>query len=321
MNLAHRRLLLVLAMLAASMAQADPIDALKTFSAMGKDVPLLEPGKEVELFSHKGHGCLTHMWFAMDERVRVRVYVDGEETPSIDMKLTNGHGYDLHGHANIWGVARMGHLGGVHNTFRIPFGTSVRVTLLPLAEVMDWVTEDKVWWIIRGTENLPVVVGGVTLPDIARLRLYTLEDHRAEPLEEFALCDTPKSGALYMLSLAAQGERPLGDWRDQTYQEGCLRAYTGGADEPMLLSSGLEDYFLSSGFFHHGRTYANDAAGLTTFNRDENRFSAYRIHDDDPVFFQDGLRLTLRCGETRDGEPIHSPPPTTYTVYTWVYEW
>ncbi|MCP4640020.1 MAG: DUF2961 domain-containing protein [bacterium] len=282
---------------------------------------LLEAGKESEVFQHVGKGCLTHMWFAIDERVRIRVYVDGEASPSIDMAMPMGHGYSLRDLKGPWGIPEMGHLGGVHNMYRIPFGESVRVTVLPTTKVFDGVTGRKAWWIIRGTENLPVVVGGVQLPEHARLKLYTLEDYTAQPLEEFEVCNVGSAGALYQVALAAEGERPSGDWKDQSYQEGCFRAYFDKAKEPALLSSGLEDYFLSSGYFHHGQRFVTRAAGLTTFDRDKNRFSAYRIHDTDPVFFQDGMRLTLRCGETLNGTPLHAPPPTRYTVYTWVYEW
>jgi len=312
---------LLAALIAYHAAAEHPVDELRTFSEMGKEVPLLEVGKEVEIFSHEGKGCLTHMWFALDERLRIRVYVDGEEKPSIDMHLMLGHGYVLKDKPQHFAVPEIGYVGGQHNTYRIPFGESIRVTLLPLAEKLDWITKENVWWIIRGTENLPVSVGGVTLPERARLKLYTLEDYTAKPGEEFTIADVDSAGALYQTTLAVQGERPRGDWMDQSYQEGCVRAYFGDDEEATYLSSGLEDYFLGSGYFHHSQLYANSVAGLTTFNREENRFSAYRFHDRDPVFFQDGMRLTMRNGEELRGTLMHDPPPTTYNVHVWVYEW
>jgi hypothetical protein len=65
---------------------------------------------------------------------------------------------------------------------------------------------------------------------------------------------------------------------------------------------------------------------LTHFNRECNRFSAYRFHDEDPVVFQNGLRLTCRCGETEHGRPGEAngyldPQKTRYSTYTWVYQW
>jgi len=68
-------------------------------------------------------------------------------------------------------------------------------------------------------------------------------------------------------------------------------------------------------------TYANLLAGLTHLDKEENEFSAYRLHEDDPVFFQNGLRLTNRCGEKIGDKVFHDPPKTRYTTYVWLYQW
>lgn len=102
--------------------------------------------------------------------------------------------------------------------------------------------------------------------------------------------------------------------------EACMRAYVGGAQKPLMLSSGLEDYFLGTYYFNRGR-YTTPVAGLTHFNPVKNEFSAYRFHEDDPVFFQNGFRLTCRCGEKIGGDVFHNPPPATYTTYVWLYQW
>lgn len=297
------------------------VASLRTFGGVGKERAILKAGQEVELFRQTGAGCLTHMWFAMDERTRIRVYVDGEERPSIDMAQDLGHGYTHGGPPEPWGVPQLGRQGGVYNTYRIPFGTEVRVSVLPTTDVFDSVTTDRAWWILRGTLGLPVTLGGVRLPEAARLRLHRLEGYRAKPLEEFPLCDVRGGCALYLVTLAAEGERPTGTWEDQSYQEGCVRAYLDGSDQPVFLSSGLEDYFVSSGYFHHQTRFQTAVSGLTHLDVERNRFVAYRVHDADPVFAERGLRLTLRCGEKLDGRVFHRAPPATYTAYTWVYEW
>lgn len=299
----------------------DPTGRLRTFSGIGKERPILEEGKEVELFRHEGAGCITHMWFAVDMRTRIRVYVDGEEAPSVDMALDLGHGFNHGGPPVPWGIAQFGRNGGIYNTYRIPFGASVRVCLLPSTAVFDSEIGRNAWWIIRGTEGLAVRIGGVPLPAAARLRLHRLENHRANPLEEFPLCDVQSSGALYQVTLSAAGDTQLGTWEDQSYQEGCVRAYTGGSLEPVFLSSGLEDYFVSAGYFYHHKLFQTPISGLTHIDREKNRFTAYRFHDEDPVFFHRGLRLTLRCGEKLGGQVFHNAPPATYDAYVWLYEW
>ncbi|MFC2123580.1 DUF2961 domain-containing protein [Bacteroidota bacterium] len=300
------------------------LDDLKTFGTMGKEQNILKKDVEAELFSYKGKGCLTHMWFGGSfkgvEYTRIRIYVDGEKDASIDMELFLGHGIGFGDNYAPWGTERMGNIGGnsgIYNTYKIPFGKSIRITaqLAPEAE------EDKeFWWIFRGSENLPIEYSGVKLPDKARVKLYKLENHVAKPLEEFSMCDIEGKGMVYQVTMAAKGLRKSGHWKDLSYMEACVRAYMGNSKDPLFLSSGLEDYFLGTYYFNKGR-YNNMLAGLTHFDKKENEFSAYRLHEDDPVFFQNGLRLTNRCGEMIGNKVFHDPPETIYTTYVWVYEW
>ncbi len=229
--------------------QEADVAKLKTFGTMGKEVRALKGGTEAELFRHEGKGCLTHMWFGGGwkncDKTRLRVYVDGEPTASIDMELYLGHGIGFGADFAPWGVARIGKMGtgaSVYNTCRIPFGTGVRVTAQRSPDADD---APEFWWIIRGTENLPVTVGGVTLPGKARLKLYKLENHTAQTLEEFALCDVQGNGALYQVTMAAKGLRKSekDQWKDLSFMVACMRAYIGGAKAPLMLSSGLEDRF------------------------------------------------------------------------------
>ncbi len=303
---------------------AKNLENLKTFGTMGKELRILKNGKEAELFFHEGKGCLSHMWFGGSfpnyGKTRIRIYVDSENTASIDMELMLGHGVGFQDETAPWGTARIGITGapsGIYNTYRIPFGKNIRITAQRNPDTDD---NPLFWWIIRGTENLPVKIGGVQLPESARLKLYKLENYTAKPLEEFTLCDIKNSGALYQVTMQAKGLRKSDHWKDLSFMEACVRAYLNGAQEPLFLSSGLEDYFLGTYYFNKGR-YTNDLAGLTHFDKSENEFSAYRFHEDDPVFFQNGFRLTCRCGEKIGDKVFHDPPKTLYTTYVWIYEW
>lgn len=66
-----------------------------------------------------------------------------------------------------------------------------------------------------------------------------------------------------------------------------------------------------------------DISGLTHQDKKNPRFSAYRFHDDDPLFFSEEIRLTCRNGETEHGTaqgPVAyaSPPKTNDTTFAWV---
>lgn len=312
-------------LLVASPLFADGTSDLRPIGGMGKAQPVLQSGGEAVLFQHEGKGCLTHFWFGGNfegfEDTRIRYYIDGEEQPSIDMNLYLGHGIGFKDHAAPWTTKHVGKIGkrnGIYNNYRIPFGKSIRVTAQRSKESEG---NKNVWWIIRGIENGRVQLGGVELPETARLRLYRVEGKTVEALKEFNLCNVEGPGAVYQVTIAGKGHSGA----YLSFLEGCMRAYPGGSDEPLMLSSGLEDYFLGTYYFDTGRYYS-DIAGLTHFDKKNLSFSAYRFHDEDPLFFDDGLRLTCRNGETQHGTPkgpvaFKPPPKTTFTTYTWVYQW
>lgn len=300
------------------------IRSLKTFGTMGKELQVLKKNTETELFTYEGKGCITHMWFGGSfkgvENTKIKIYVDGEDKASIDMELFLGHGIGFGDKFAPWGTERMGNIGGdsgIYNTYKVPFGSKIRITA-QLDENAD--DNPHFWWIIRGTENLPVVFSGVKIPDQARLKLHKLENYTAEPLEEFVLCDISGAGMLYQVTMQAKGLRKTNHWRDLSFMESCIRAYEKDSKAPLFLSSGLEDYFLGTYYFNKGR-YTNMLGGLTHFDKEENEFSGYRLHEDDPVFFQNGFKLTNRCGEKIGDKIFHDPPKTMYTTYVWTYEW
>lgn len=304
---------------------AGELDDLQLIGSIGKGERVLQGGKEVVLFEHTGKGCMTHFWFGGNfngvEDTRIRYCVDGEEIASIDMDLYMGHGIGFNDNHAPWDTKYAGKIGkqnGIYNNYRIPFGKSIRITAQN-SHVAE--NNPEIWWTVRGIENGRVQLGGVELPEKARLKLHRIEGRTFEPLEEFNLFDVEGAGAVFNISIAAQGLE-----KDHlSYLEACVRAYVGESEELVMLSSGLEDYFLGTYYFDTDRFYS-DVAGLTHIDRKAKSFSAYRFHDDDPIFFSNGLRVTCRNGETRHGTqegPVafKDPPRTRYTTYAWVYQW
>jgi hypothetical protein len=286
---------------------------------MGKEQHLLRGGVEADLFRYSGKGCITHMWFGGNFKnyglTHIRVYLDDEKQASIDMEMMMGHGIGFQDESAPWGVERIGKTGqpsGIYNTYRIPFGRSVRITA---ERGKDEPGNPPFWWIVRGVENLPVELGGVRLPNRARLKLYKVENRTTRPLEELDIYNGRRPGALYQVTIAGKSA-------NFCFLESCVRAYLAGSESPLMLSSGLEDYFLGTYYFNRGKYYT-PVAGLTHLVPGS-EFSAYRFHETDPVFFQNGLRLTIRAGEQMNGKlygPKSGPAETVYTTYVWVYEW
>ena len=65
------------------------------------------------------------------------------------------------------------------NNYKIPFGSSVRVTI----QSTDGQNHSGFYMIVRGGLDLPLVIGGVTLPKEARLQLQRNSPGRMENLE------------------------------------------------------------------------------------------------------------------------------------------
>jgi len=239
--------------------------------------------------------------------------------------------------------------GGIYNTYRIPFGKSVKV-------VGERPTEGFFWYILRGVSNYPVVLGDLVLPPSTRMRLYKT-DTTLKPFEFVDLAATESGrktgGALFQVTLATNSSSPL-------YLEACFRAYIDTAHRtnvmPLFLSSGTEDMFLSAYYFNRD-VFHGDASGLTFYDiphassaKGRAAMSAYKFFDRDPVLFTEDFTLRWRDGEdlgtgitqcpnvtttatattaasgAAAASGLQGPPPkmlkdVDLRAYVWVYEW
>ena len=100
----------------------------------------------------------------------VRYYIDGEENASIGFELgmaAGTAGFD--DTAASWGTKWFGH--GAHcawlNNFKIPFGSSIRVTI---QSTDGKPPQDGFFMIVRGGLDIPLMIGDVTLPKNALTR-------------------------------------------------------------------------------------------------------------------------------------------------------
>ena len=211
---------------------------------------------------------------------------------------------------------------------RIPFHKSILITgqLQPSAGAKSQAT---LWAIFRGTENLPTVIGGFTLPADARVVQSRIVDTLFQPLQWVTVADIATgSGLLFSHTLSAVSA-------NQNFMEGCYHAYTphDAAFPGITVSTGTEDYY-DSAYYFNGGEFRQPNAGLTHFAQVNGSWqvSAYRIHEQDPLFFNDGFRFVWRVGDVNDaqghkctvdqgGNPAGDPQPTTVNSYTWSYVW
>ena len=213
------------------------------------------------------------------------------------------------------------------NFSRIPFQKSIRVT----GKLPSTSSDNKIIWVIvRGTENLPTSFQGFQLPPTARLVLQKLENKVFQPLDFVRVADIP-SGRGFLLSHTLSVSSG-----NLNFLEGCYHAYSD-YNQPfpgLTVSTGTEDYYDSAFYFNAGEFHAENA-GYTHFrqvNSSSVEWSAYRMHDLDPIFFKNGFRFEWRNGDVVDdrgfkcllnqgGHVVGTPTASTITSYAWVYVW
>ena len=159
---------------------------------------------EKTLFAHKieaGHtGVMDHFWSTCNAQCEgallVRYYIDGETNAAIAFEpgMAAGTGFD--DQAAPWGTKWFGH--GAHsawfNNFKIPFGSSIRVTV----QSTDGTQHGGFYMIVRGGLDIPLVIGDVTLPKEARLQLQKFEG-KLEPLEWLSVADVSTQRSFFVV--------------------------------------------------------------------------------------------------------------------------
>jgi len=280
---------------------------------------------------------MDHFWSTCNAEcegaLMVRYYIDGEENASIAFEPGMAAGTGFNDPAAPWGTKWMGH--GAHSAwfhnFKIPFGSSVRVTI----QSTDGTQHGGFYIIVRGGLDLPLVIGDVPLPDTARLQLQKFDGH-LEPLQWLDVANVPTgySGQFFLSTLAVNNSGVGG----LNFLEGCYHMYDPpDAPHPgTVLSTGTEDYFDSGWYFNAGEFHM-PVSGSTHMKTEKNvtEWSGYRFHEMDPLRFQDGFKLQWRCGDLSGpapngggkcytetgGHPVGTPTCDNVKSYGWVYVW
>jgi hypothetical protein len=177
----------------------------------------------------------------------LRIFVDGESTPTLDLTLlqiasVGRAGAQGDGHTDISPFSaelfgKNAQTGGVWTTIRIPFQSTVSVTL---RQASTCSAQGTAWIIVRGVENTPIRMSEIDLPANAKLYQSSINGQVFAPQQFITLASSPPSTSgmlLYTFLDATSG--------DPNYLEGCFHITDQAGT--VFLSSGTEDYFLVSG--------------------------------------------------------------------------
>ncbi len=255
----------------------------------------IAPYETVTLAAIEGPAAIQHIWLTVHptwwRRLVLRIYWDGEETPSVETPIgdffANGWGQ----RCNVSSIPiAVNPAGGFNSYWEMPFHTSARITLENL-------TPDQLngcYFQITYTQtDIPEDVG-----------YFHAQWRRSNPLgykNVHTLLDGVTGQGQYVGTYIAWGVNNVGWWG-----EGEIKFFLDGDQEfPTICGTGTEDYFGGAWNFEHPQgqygVYSTPYLGLSQvikpdgLYQSQQRFGMYRWHVQDPIRFQQDLRVTIQA--------------------------
>ena len=241
-----------------------------------------------------GQGAIKHIWITdssnLPRSLILRGYWDGSEIPSIEVPLCDFFACpDYLDYRQLSSLAVCVNPGRGFNCYwEMPFKTGFRFTIENL-DVRDITVYYQIDYILT---ELP--------PDTA---YFHAQFRRTNPLpykEVYTILDGVKGKGTYVGTYMYWGVNNNGWWG-----EGEIKFYLDGdRDFPTICGTGTEDYFCGAyNFDAHGKynEFCTPYSGLAKVSRTDNlykcqqRFSLYRWHITDPIYFDEDIKVTIQA--------------------------
>ncbi len=258
----------------------------------------IEPGQTFELAHIDGPGAIQQIWMTPTGKWRfsiLRVYWDGEDTPSIETPVGDFFcmGWGEYAHVNSLPVCV--NPGSAFNCYwEMPFRKHCRMTFENI---------DDEPMILYYQVNYTLT----SVPDDAAC--LHAQFRRTNPLpckEVYTIADGIRGNGHFVGAYLAWQVNTTGWWG-----EGEIKFYLDGDTEfPTICGTGTEDYFCGSYNFDRNGQYTEFStpySGLPQVirpdgaYRSQQRFGLYRWHIMDPIRFEQDLRVTIQALGWRSG--------------------
>lgn len=273
----------------------------------------LKTGGELVLFDERGPAEIRHIWITMADpeayhlkKIVLRMYWDGEQTPSVEAPIGDFFGLGLGTpaiyHSALLAVAPDKALNAY---FPMPFRRLGKITV---ANEGSQDATDFYW-----------NIDWVKLPSLPSETAYFHAQYRqctpckgwykgnfygndfSEARQDPRWLNTSGKGNYTFLEATGDGQfvgvtlsvlqNQWGGWN-----EGDEMVWIDGEEEPRIHGTGGEDYF--NGAWGFSQLYSFPLVGLTEFHDWEpgSRFSHYRWHLEAPIRFRHSIRATIEDG-------------------------
>lgn len=242
-----------------------------------------------------GAGAIQHIWITVAprwwRRLVLRMYWDGEETPSVEAPLGDFFANGWGERCNITSIPiAVNPAGGFNSYWEMPFRKSARITIENL--VPDR-CEGFFYQVTWAETEVP--------DDMAYFHAQWRRNNPLPYMEVHTLLDGVRGQGQYVGTYIAWGSNNNGWWG-----EGEIKFYMDDdTDWPTICGTGTEDYFGGAWGFEmppgqYG-TFSTAYLGFPQATRpdglyqSQTRFGLYRWHIQDPIRFQDDLRVTIQA--------------------------
>lgn len=242
----------------------------------------LNPGQTVTLCDIKGPGVIRRMWVTLPAKKEnllgfvIRGYWDNQPSPSIEAPLGDFFGA-AHGIAKAYqsAVHSMTDTAGMSIFLPMPFTEHATIT------VTNEGTEHNVPFYYQ----IDLTINETLPPDVGRLHVLYRRENPTVPGQDFAIL--PKRTGMGRFAGCVIG---INNVDKKWWGEGEMKAYLDGDEEfPTICGTGTEDYIGQAWGFHEN-AFLYGGVSL----RQDWRWTLYRWHLKDPLYWKKDIRITLQ---------------------------
>jgi hypothetical protein len=280
------------------------------------DFPALLPNATVTLLDVDGPGAISHILIEVGseepyflKRALIRMYWDGESSPSVEAPLGDFFGLGLGQYHSFQSrLLSVGNTGALNVFFPMPFAKHARITITNEGAQQLWAVAYNIDY-RKYNRKLP-----------AGTLYFHAQYHQAQPNKGWTNtwnwdvinnAKNPSGKDNYVfLDAAGRGQYvglTLSVIANQEYWwgEGDDMFFIDGDEKPSIAGTGTEDYFLGGwdygGSFERGLKgipFSYDLYGAPVVGEETagGRSSVYRFHLDSPIPFGKSIRGTLEHG-------------------------
>jgi len=271
--------------------KADPRGDLD--EASNYDNFTIPPGETHVLMDEPGPGVITHIWItflgpepqgwakegaANHQEMLLRMYWDGDERPAVEAPVGDFFANCFGKRSSVVSLPVIVEDADSYNCYwHMPFRKSARIEIVNQSEKqisllyynIDWIKKDK----------LPKA----TPYFYAQYR----QEYPVQPGKDYVVLETTGKGHYVGTVLAVRTRSP--SW----FGEGDEKIYIDGEAKPSIWGTGTEDYFLSAWGLQMTSTPYFGVPYFDQWGIVGGHTSAYRWHVNDPLVFNQGIKVTF----------------------------